>query len=344
MMESVVPRPGSGKPLLSVVVPLLNEEEVIGLTHERIIEALGSHEKFDLEVVYVDDGSKDRSPPLLSAIAEQDRRVSVITFSRNFGHQAAVTAGLRHALGDVVAIIDADLQDPVELIPEMFSKWREGYSVVYGVRRNRQEGLPKVWAYSIFYRVMSRVSAIEFPKDSGDFCLLDRSAVDTINRLPEKNRFVRGLRAWSGGRQVGLPYDRQRRAAGRPSYSFAKLVGLAFDGIFNFSVLPLRFIFWIGLGSSIAAMFGLAFFMLHRIFGFKVFGHTPADVPGFTSLILAILLVGGIQLLSIGVLGEYLGRIYLEVKNRPEYVVSRIHPSRYGQRVAALGTQPRSGS
>ena len=160
--------------------------------------------------------------------------------------------------------------------------------------------------YSTFYRLMSRVSAIEFPKDSGDFCLLDRSAVDIINRLPEKNRFVRGLRAWYGGRQVGLPYDRQQRAAGSTSYSFAKLMNLAFDGIFNFSVLPLRFIFWLGLGSSLAAMLGFVFFLLHRIFGFKVFGHTPAEVPGFTSLILATLFVSGIQLLSIGVLGDIL--------------------------------------
>ena len=180
---------------------------------------LGERKDFDLEIVYVDDGSKDRSPALLSEIAESDPRVCVITLSRNFGHQPAVTAGLRHASGDIVAVIDADLQDPVELIPEMIDKWREGYSVVYGVRRNREGSRPKVLGYSVFYRLLSRVSEIEVPKDSGDFCLLDRAAVDAINQLPEKNRFVRGLRAWYGGRQIGIPYDRPARAAGSTRYS-----------------------------------------------------------------------------------------------------------------------------
>ena len=193
------------KPLLSIIVPLLNEEEVIRLTHARIGEVLGGDKDFDLEFVYVDDGSRDQSPALLSEIAQADQRVCVVTLSRNFGHQSAVTAGLRHAAGNIVAIIDADLQDPVELIPQMLSKWREGYSVVYGIRRNRQEGVPLVLAYNIFYRLLSRVSDIDFPKDTGDFCLLDRAVVDTINRLPEKNRFVRGLRAWCGGRRSGFP-------------------------------------------------------------------------------------------------------------------------------------------
>jgi glycosyltransferase involved in cell wall biosynthesis len=319
------------KPLLSVVVPVFNEEEVIRLTHRRIVDVLGSLMEFDLEIVYVDDGSSDRSPTLLSEVAASDQRVCVASLSRNFGHQPAVTAGLRYASGDIVAVIDADLQDPVELIPEMVTKWREGYSVVYGVRRNRQEPFQKVLAYSIFYRLLSGLSDIDFPRDSGDFCLLDRTVVDAINRLPEKNRFVRGLRAWIGGRQIGIPYDRPPRAAGRSQYPFAKLMKLAFDGIVSFSLLPLRFIFWLGFGSSILAMLGLLFFLAHRIFGFRIFGHTPSEVPGFTSLILSLLLISGIQLLSIGVLGEYLGRIYLEVKNRPEYVVSQVRPSLYGQ-------------
>ena len=181
-----------GKPLLSVVVPVFNEERVIRLTHGRIVEVLGGLEDFDLEVVYVDDGSKDRSSALLSDIAQSDRRVCVASLSRNFGHQPALTAGLRQASGDIVTVIDADLQDPVELILEMLTKWREGYSVVYGVRRNRQESAPRVLAYSVFYRLLSWLSDIDIPRDSGDFCLLDRSAVDAINGLPEKNRFVRG--------------------------------------------------------------------------------------------------------------------------------------------------------
>jgi glycosyltransferase involved in cell wall biosynthesis len=317
--------------LLSVVVPIYNEEEVLPLTQARILDVLGSRSEFDLEVVYVDDGSNDRTPVLLGNIAESDRRVCVVFFSRNFGHQAAVTAGLRQATGDIVAIIDADLQDPVELIPEMIAKWREGFSVVYGARRNRKESIPKVLAYSIFYRLLSRTSEIPMPRDSGDFCLLDRSVVNAINQLPEKNRFVRGLRAWYGGRQIGIPYDRPPRAAGTSRYSFKKLMNLAFDGIFNFSVMPLRLVFWLGLGSSILAMCGLLFFLAHRIFAFELFGYSPADVPGFTSVILSIFLISGVQLLSIGVLGEYLGRIYLEVKNRPAYVASQVHPSQYAE-------------
>ena len=323
------------KILLSVVVPVLNEEEVIRLTHARITEVLGDQKDLDLEIVYVDDGSNDRTPALLSEIAESDSRVYVITLSRNFGHQSAVTAGLRHTSGDIVAVIDADLQDPVELIPEMIGKWREGYSVVYGIRRNRKGSMPTVLGYNLFYRLLSRVSQIEVPKDSGDFCLMDRNAVAAINQLPEKNRFVRGLRAWYGGNQVGIPYDRPARAAGSTHYSLKKLFNLAVDGILSFSVLPLRFIFWLGLGSSVVALLGLVFFLLHRIIGFRIFGHTPAEVPGFTSLILSMLFVSGVQLLSIGVVGEYLGRIYLEVKNRPEYVITRLLPSRYGQKPAS---------
>ena len=324
-----------GKPLLSVVAPVFNEGEVIQLTHARIVALLGNLEGFDLEVVYIDDGSKDRTPALLSDIAESDPRVCVVTLSRNFGHQPAVTAGLRQASGDAVAVIDGDLQDPVELIPEMLNRWREGYAVVYGVRRSRQEALPKVLAYSFFYRLLAWLSEIEFPLDSGDFCLLDRNAVDAINQLPEKNRFVRGLRAWYGGRQIGIAYDRPPRAAGVTRYPFTKLLKLAFDGIFSFSVVPLRFIFWLGLGSSIFAMLGLLFFVAHRIFAFRIFGHSPADVPGFTSLILSMLFISGVQLLSIGLLGEYLGRVYVEVKGRPEYVVSQVRASLYGQRRSA---------
>jgi dolichol-phosphate mannosyltransferase len=323
------------QPLLSVVVPLLNEEEVIRLTHTRISETLGKQQDIALEIVYVDDGSNDRSPAILAEIAASDPRVCVVTLSRNFGHQPAVTAGLRQASGDIVAVIDADLQDPVELIPEMVAKWREGYTVVYGVRRTRDEPLAKVLGYQLFYRLLSPISQIDVPKDSGDFCLLDRQAVDAINRLPEKNRFVRSLRAWYGGKQIGIGYDRPARAAGSSRYSLRKMLNLAVDGIVSFSVLPLRFIFWLGLGSSALALIGLLFFLLHRIIGFHIFGHTPADIPGFTSLILSLLLLSGVQLLSIGIVGEYLGRVYLEVKDRPEYVICNIHPSLYGKATSA---------
>ena len=209
--------------LLSVVVPVFDEEEVIQLTHERIVDVLGSRSEFDLEILYVDDGSSDRTPEQLGAFAEGDPRVSVVSLSRNFGHQSALTAGLRYASGDIVAIIDADLQDPVELIPEMVAKWRQGHEVVYGIRRNRKESALKVFGYKVFYWVLSSVSEISVPKDSGDFCLLDRRAVDAINRLPERNRFLRGLRAWYGGRQIGIAYDRPARAAGTSRYSLKKM-------------------------------------------------------------------------------------------------------------------------
>jgi polyisoprenyl-phosphate glycosyltransferase len=334
-MEALSARQGRyGKPLLSVVVPAFNEEQVIRLTHDRIIQVLGSLNNLDLEVVYVDDGSKDQTLALLSEIARRDRRVCILSLSRNFGHQPAVTAGLRHASGDVVAVIDADLQDPIEVVAKMLAKWREGYAVVYGIRCNRQESAQKILAYSVFYRLLSWLSDVEVPRDSGDFCLLDRSVVESLNQLPEKNRFVRGLRAWYGGRQIGVPYNRPSRAAGETRYPIGKLLNLAFDGIVSFSLLPLRLIFWLGLGSFIFAMFGLVFFLAHRIIGFQVLGHSPDEVPGFTSLMLVVLLLSGLQLLSIGVLGEYLGRVYLEVKNRPEYVLAHFAPSMYGEQAA----------
>ena len=318
------------KPLLSIVVPLFNEEEVIQLTHTRIADVLGSHEEFDLEIIYVDDGSKDRSAKILSEIAAAEPRVSVITFSRNFGHQPAITAGLRHATGNIVAVVDADLQDPVELIPEMVTKWREGYAVVYGIRRTRDGSSAKNLGYSLFYRVLSLISEIDMPKDSGDFCLLDREAVDAINQLPERNRFVRGLRAWYGGEQIGIAYDRPTRLAGSSHYSIGKSLNLALDGLSSFSVVPLRLIFWLGVGLSGFALLGLLYFLLQRI-GYHIVGEAPSGVQGHTSLVLTMLLVSGVQLLSIGILGEYLGRVYLEVKNRPEYVIARLKPSLYGQ-------------
>ena len=324
-MEALSARQGRyGKPLLSVVVPAFNEEQVIRLTHDRIIEVLGSLNNLDLEVVYVDDGSKDQTLALLSEIARRDRRVCILSLSRNFGHQPAITAGLRHASGDVVAVIDADLQDPMEVVPRCSRSGARATPSSTEFAATDKSSAQKILAYSVFYRLLSWLSDVEVPRDSGDFCLLDRSVVESLNQLPEKNRFVRGLRAWYGGRQIGVPYDRPSRAAGETRYPIGKLLNLAFDGIVSFSLLPLRLIFWLGLGSFIFAMFGLVFFLAHRIIGFQVLGHSPDEVPGFTSLMLVVLLLSGLQLLSIGILGEYLGRVYLEVKNRPEYVLAAL--------------------
>ena len=309
---------------LSVVVPCFNEQEVLQLTHRRLIEALGDNPGFELEIIYINDGSHDRTEQILFEMADADSRVKVISLSRNFGHQPAITAGLNYAKGDIVAVIDADLQDPPELIVSMIAKWREGFDVVYGVRANRKEGFSKRFSYRIFYRLYRFLVQIEAPLDSGDFALLDRRVVDLLNSLPEKNRFIRGLRAWTGFRQTGLVYDRKARAAGDSKYSFRKLVKLAFDGIFNFSTRPLTVIFITGLITSLMSVIGTLVYLIARIGDYKIFGYSPGDARGFTSLILAILFFSGIQLISLGIIGEYLGRLYQESKMRPPYVVKEV--------------------
>jgi dolichol-phosphate mannosyltransferase len=307
--------------LLSVVVPCFNEQEVLNLTHGRLTDTLGDNSGFDLEIVYVNDGSEDRTEEILFGMADTDARVKVISLSRNFGHQAAITAGLNHAVGNIVAVIDADLQDPPELILSMIKRWREGYDVVYGVRTKRKEPFFKRFAYKVFYRFYRFFAQIEVPIDSGDFALLDRRVVDILNALPERNQFIRGLRAWAGFRQTGLVYERDVRAAGQPKYNFQKLMRLAFDGIFNFSTRPLTIIFIIGLLTSFMSVLATLVYLIARIGDYKIFGYSPGDARGFTSLILAILFFSGIQLISLGIIGEYLGRLYQEIKRRPAYVV-----------------------
>ncbi len=315
--------------LLSVVVPCFNEQEVLKLTHRRLIKALSDKPEFDFEIVYVNDGSNDQTEKILFALAKTDKRVKVISFSRNFGHQSAITAGFNYAVGNLVAVIDADLQDPPELIPSMISKWREGFDVVYGVRTRRKEGLFKRISYKTFYRLYRFLVQIEMPLDSGDFALLDRRVVDLLNSLPEKNRFIRGLRNWSGFRQTGLVYERDARAAGESKYNLRNLIRLAFDGIFNFSTAPLTIIFVTGLITSLASIFGTLVYLVARLGDFKIFGYSPGDVPGFTTLILAILFFSGIQLISLGIIGEYLGRLYHETKMRPPYVVKEVRGEQF---------------
>ena len=322
------------KVLLSVVVPCFNEEAVLGLTHQRLLDSLGGDLSFDLELVYVNDGSRDATEEMLFGIADRDARVKVVSFTRNFGHQPAVSAGLRHATGDAVAVIDADLQDPPEVILRLMEKWREGYDVVNAVREQRKEGVAKRFAYALFYRAYRWLASIEVPLDSGDFALMDRRVVDVMNALPEKNRFVRGLRSWSGFRQTGVAYERQSRAAGETKYSFRKLVRLAFDGIVNFSTAPLSVIFVIGVITAVLALCAAGLYLFARIADIALFGHSPGQAPGFTTLILVILFFSGVQLISIGILGEYLGRIYQETKMRPTYVVKEV---RGGKAIAPHG-------
>jgi len=324
-MEEHVPA-GEAEPnaMISVVVPCFNEEQALPVFYRALIDALAPRPRLKPQFVFVDDGSTDRTGAILADLAASDSRALVITLTRNFGHQAAVSAGLQHAAGDAIIVCDADLQDTPEIIPAMIDMWRQGADVVYAVRSRRHAGIFKRVAYHTFYRVLNVVSEIEIPVDSGDFSLMDRKVVDAINALPERNRFVRGLRAWVGYRQSPLPYNRPARRLGRTHYSFARLLRLAVDGIFDFSTKPLTIIYLVGLVASVASLSGFLFFLAHRVIGFKVFGHTPEEVPGITSVILAVFFFGGLQLLAMGILGEYIGRIYREVKRRPPFIVKSI--------------------
>jgi polyisoprenyl-phosphate glycosyltransferase len=316
--EVTVDRPDTF--LLSVVVPCFNEHDVIVLTYRRLVDVLGD-KKFRLQIIFVDDGSNDHTPYLAADLANRDPRVKAVLLSRNFGHQAAVSAGLANADGDAIAVIDADLQDPPEVVIQMIERWLEGADVVYGIRTNRKEMFLKRAAYSIFYRIFRKLADIDTPLDAGDFSLLDRKVLDVINQLPEKNRFFRGLRAWSGFRQAGVAYERHARAAGYTKYPLNKLIRLASDGIFNFSTVPLTMVFFTGILMSMVSFAALLLVLILRVFDLPLFGMRAVDVQGFSSTILTILLLGGIQMVSIGVLGEYIGRIYHETKSRPTYVI-----------------------
>lgn len=309
------------RPLLSIVVPLFDEEAVVPALAERITRCAAALDA-DVEIVAVDDGSRDRTGELLRDWAKRDPRVVVLVFARNFGHQMALSAGLEEARGEVVALLDGDLQDPPELLPEMLARWRAGFDVVYGVRRNRQEGLLLRGAYALFYRLLRRAAQIDIPLDAGDFCLLDRRVVDVLVALPERSRFLRGLRSWTGFRQAGLPYDRAPRAGGRAKYTWRPLVELGLDGIVSFSHLPLRLASWLGFATAALALAALAFYFVWWLTGFELGGRRPQDVAGFMTLTTLLLFFAGVQLLSLGLLGEYVGRIFVEVKRRPGWIVA----------------------
>lgn len=306
--------------MISLIIPCYNEDEVLDALWSRVTDAAQSWGE-DYEVVLVDDGSEEVTWRHVERLCRRDRHWRAIRFSRNFGHQAAVSAGLAHVRGDVVAVLDADLQDPPEELHRFLAKWREGYDVVYAVRRKRKEGPFKRLSYHLFYRLLNCLSSTPIPLDSGDFCLMSRKVVDEINALPEQSRFVRGLRAWVGFRQIGVEYERHSRAAGEPKYSFSKLVQLATNGLLSFSTAPLRLATWMGFVVSSIAIMGTVFTFLQRIFvdWFAAIGLKP--VPGFATIVISILFIGGVQLVCLGVIGEYIGRIYDEVKHRPRWIV-----------------------
>lgn len=306
--------PPCGEPEVdvSVVVPVFNETENIPELYRRLTETLQLLGEY--EILFVNDGSRDATPEMVRALRADDPRVKLIEFSRNFGHQAAVTAGVDYARGRAVVLIDADLQDPPELLTQMVEAWHGGAEVVYMVRRKRKEGWIKRACYAGFYRLLRALSSVEIPLDAGDFCLMDRRVVRHLRSLPERNRFLRGLRSWLGFRQVAITYERQARFAGEPKYTFRKLVRLALDGLVSFSTLPLRLATLLGFLTSGAGLLYMSFVVVLRL----VSGRAP---EGWTSTVVLVLMVGGIQLGVVGVLGEYVARIYDESKRRPVYVI-----------------------
>ncbi|HHL39856.1 MAG TPA: glycosyltransferase [Deltaproteobacteria bacterium] len=302
---------------ISVVVPVYNEREVLPHLYERlasVLEGLG----MSYEIIFVNDASTDDSLHILRGLHERDGRVKILSFSRNFGHQTAVTAGLNFSRGRAVVVMDGDLQDPPECIPAFVARWREGNEVVYGVRRKRKESLMKRALYKVYYRVLRLLSKVDIPLDSGDFCLMDRKVVELLNHMPERNRFVRGLRRWVGFRQAGVPYERDARYAGESKYTFFKLVKLALDGIVSFSELPLKASVLIGFAISIMTVVYSFYLIVNRIV------HPANQIPGWTSIIVAVTFLGGIELMVMGFLGEYLLRIYDEVKDRPQYILNGV--------------------
>lgn len=311
--------------MLSIVIPIYDETEIIADLYERLTSAAPLWRE-EYEVILVDDGSMDDSLEQMVALTRKDARFSVVKLSRNFGHQAAISAGLKAAKGDAVVIMDGDLQDPPEAILSLLEKWREGYEVVYAVRRNRKENIFKRAAYSLFYRLLQRISNIDIPLDSGDFCLMDKKVVKVLNHtLTENIRFVRGLRAYAGFRQIGVTCERDPRSAGKSKYTASKLIGLAISGLLGFSMFPLRIAIYAGLLISITSILIGIVYIVIRVFNIPLFGHYATEAAGFATLAVGIYLLGGIILLMLGLLGEYIGRIYIEVKGRPMYIVDEVY-------------------
>jgi glycosyltransferase involved in cell wall biosynthesis len=299
---------------LAVVIPCYNEREVLPETHRRLLAVL---EKISLpfEMVYVDDGSRDNTLEILRRFRATDDRIRVVGLSRNFGHQMAISAGLRYANGDAVVIVDADLQDPPEMIPDMVELWRQGWDVVYGLRTDREGETPfKRMTANLFYRVMNAMSNVPIPLDTGDFRLVDRKVVAAVLAMPERDRFLRGMITWAGFRQVALPYRRAPRFAGETKYPLVRMLRFALDGIFSFSTAPLKLASLFGFGCSLLALLGGGIVLWFRL-------ETKQWVAGWASLFLAVLFLGGVQLLCLGIVGEYVGRIYGECKGRPLYFV-----------------------
>lgn len=306
------------RPRYSLVVPIYNEEANISELYRRLQGVMDSLDG-ESELILIDDGSRDRSLVLMRELHQRDSRICYLSFARNFGHQIAVTAGLNFARGDAVIVLDADLQDPPELIPQMIQLWEEGYHVVYAQRtqRRKENWFKRLMAYG-FYRVLRQLADVEIPTDTGDFCLMDRQVVDLLNAMPERNRYLRGLRAWVGFRQTAVLFERDPRFAGEVKYTFRKSLSLAINGLVSFSRVPLRLSTYLGLATAAVALFMAILVLYWRL----VSPNSP--LTGYATITVMIFFLGAVQLISIGILGEYIGRIYEEIKGRPLYTLAEV--------------------
>ena len=303
---------------LSIIIPMYYEEKVVNECYKRLKEMVEKLKGYDYELIFVNDGSKDNTLNLLEEIAKNNNKVKIISFSRNFGHQAAVTAGLKYVTGDAIVIIDADLQDPPEEIPEMLKLWEQGYEVIYGKRKSRKgESAFKLLTAKMFYNTLDALSDVEIPKDTGDFRLVDRKVVNTINEMPEHNKFLRGLFSWVGYKQIPFEYERQERFAGKTKYPLKKMLKLASDGIISFSTKPLKLVGYVGIVSILLSLIILIYSLVS--FAFNLNNLTA----GWTSIMVTVTFFAGVQLLSIWIISEYIGRIYDESKNRPQYIIDK---------------------
>ena len=304
---------------ISIVIPMYYEEEVAEECYKRITEVLKRVEDYDYELICVNDGSKDRTLSILEELASKDERLKVISFSRNFGHQCAVTAGLKYVTGDCAVIIDADMQDPPELIPDMLKLWEAGNEVIYGKRKTRDgETFFKLFTAKMFYKILNALSDVEIPKDTGDFRLVDKKVIDVINSMPEHNKFLRGLWGWIGFKQVAFEYERKDRFAGKTKYPLKKMLKLASDGIIGFSTKPLKLVGGLGIISIFLSFVILIYAILSFVFRWNNL------TSGWASIMVAITFFSGVQLLSIWIMSEYIGRIYDESKSRPQYIIDKV--------------------
>jgi dolichol-phosphate mannosyltransferase len=301
----------------SIVIPVLNEEKVLNELYQRLTKVMTDIGE-SYEIIFINDGSTDNSLKIMKQLQTHDKRIKIIDFSRNFGHQIAITAGIDFTSGDAVITIDADLQDPPEVIPDLIKKWKEGYEVIYGIREKRKgENFFKKISTLIFYRLINKMTMINMPPDSGDFRLIDKKVVNNLKNIRENNRYVRGLTYWIGFKQIGVPYERDKRFAGKSKYPIKKLFKLAYDAIFSFSNFPLKIATYFGFIVSFLSFLYLIYALIIKLF-------TNSVIHGWTSLMISILFLGGVQLICLGIIGEYIARINDEVKKRPLYIIKEI--------------------